>query len=299
MSTQHVVAIPDLPDSPTARRVLRIAIAKPSRRLIIDLPGVRAGVDPRAVHRARVATRRIRSHLKVFGPWLDLDWAGGLRADLRRVGGALGEVRDLDVLLATIADMTVTESAVGESDANLLIAHFVRVRAERRQRLIVALDHERTTRTLDDLVAAAANPRTRPIADRPARDVLPRIIRRPWRRLQRTVAALGPDPAHQELHAVRILAKRCRYMAEAVRPVVGADAKRFARAMADIQSCLGAVNDAVTINSRLRAAADADPAVGFVAGQISGLLADRAEARRVEFWPLWDRASERRIRNWR
>jgi len=69
--------------------------------------------------------------------------------------------------------------------------------------------------------------------------------------------------------------------------------------MADIQSCLGAVNDAVTINSRLRAAADADPAVGFVAGQISGLLADRAEARRVEFWPLWDRASERRIRNWR
>jgi CHAD domain-containing protein len=299
MSTQHVVAVPELPDSPTARQVLRIAIAKPSRQLIVDLPAIRAGVDPRAVHRARVATRRIRSHLKVFGPMFDRDWAKGLRADLRRFGGALGEVRDLDVLLATLADLTVTEPAVVEADANLLITHFVRIRAEHRQGLLAALDHDQTTRTLDDLVAAAADPRTRPIANRPARDVFPRIIRRPWRRLQNAVGALDPHPAAEELHAVRILAKRCRYTAEAVRPVAGGDAKRFARAMADIQSCLGAVNDAVTIDARLRSAAEADPAVGFIAGQISGILADRAEARRDDFWPLWERASKRRIRNWR
>jgi hypothetical protein len=69
--------------------------------------------------------------------------------------------------------------------------------------------------------------------------------------------------------------------------------------MADIQSCLGAVNDAVTIDARLRSAAEADPAVGFIAGQISGILSDRAEARRDDFWPLWERTSKPRIRNWR
>lgn len=298
MSTQPAVEVPDLPDSPTARRVFRVAIAKPARQLIVDLPGVRAGVDPQAVHRARVATRRIRSYLKAFASLIDRDWGQGLRTDLRRLGDALGGVRDLDVLLGTVTELTVAEPTIVEADANLLIAHFVRSRAERRQCLLAALDHEQTTHTLDDLVAAASDPRTGPEADRPAREVLPKIIRRPWRRLRRSVAALGPEPAHDDLHEVRILAKRCRYMAEAIRPALGDDAKRSARTMADIQSCLGTVNDAVTIGAQLRSAADADPTVAFVAGQMSGILAERAAVRRVDFWPLWERAEKQWLRTW-
>ena len=55
-----------------------------------------------------------------------------------------------------------------------------------------------------------------PDRDAPARGQAPAIVRRPWRHLGRAVAALGPEPADEALHEVRIRAKRLRYACEAV-----------------------------------------------------------------------------------
>ena len=59
---------------------------------------IRIGEDPEGVHQARVATRRLRSDLRTFGPVLDERWSEDLRAELRWLGAALGKVRDADVL---------------------------------------------------------------------------------------------------------------------------------------------------------------------------------------------------------
>jgi CHAD domain-containing protein len=61
--------------------------------------------DARAIHRTRVATRRLRSTLRVFGPLLtvaseDVEAAG---EELRWYGGLLGEVRDRQVQRARFA----------------------------------------------------------------------------------------------------------------------------------------------------------------------------------------------------
>src|SRR4029077_9719881 len=99
-----------------------------------------------------------------------------------------------------------------------------------------------------------------PSPDDPARDVLPALVRRPWRQLRRAVAELGEQPEDAALHQVRIRAKRGRYAAEAAIPVFGKAAERFADAVADLQGVLGDLNDAVVAEAWLREAAARAPA---------------------------------------
>ena len=66
-------------------------------------PGTRLGTDPEELHQFRVATRRLRAFLRAGRELLDPAWAEPLREELRWLGGALGPVRDLDVLIERLA----------------------------------------------------------------------------------------------------------------------------------------------------------------------------------------------------
>ena len=84
--------------------LVRRALARSVVRLLTHDPGVRLGEDPEAVHQARVATRRLRSDLRTFADVLDTAWSDPLRDELRTIGHALGDVRDLDVLLGHLEE---------------------------------------------------------------------------------------------------------------------------------------------------------------------------------------------------
>src|SRR5206468_1899371 len=89
---------------PPAAEIVRRAIAQSYARLDANELGVFDGRDPEAIHQARVATRRLRSDLRTFEPLMDRDWTTRLRADLQWLGADLGDVRDLEVLRARLAD---------------------------------------------------------------------------------------------------------------------------------------------------------------------------------------------------
>jgi CHAD domain-containing protein len=292
------VLVPEVSRHPTAREVAHAAIARSVRQVILNLPGVRLGDDPEDLHQARVGVRRLRSDLRTFGPLLDTAWAAGLRTELRWLGGALGAVRDLDVLLTTLAQTVADEPAIDDQQAAPLLAWFESERTARQRTLTATLDSSRTSELLDDLVAASIDPRTAPQADDPAEEILPALARKPWRRLERAVGRLDADSTNEEIHAVRILAKRCRYAADVVAPAAGRHAKTFSKAMARIQDCLGDLNDAVVIGAQLRDAAMAESDIAFVAGQLSGILDYRARHTRTDFWPIWKAAAKKGLRNW-
>ena len=118
--------LPDLVEEPlgrhpTAADVIRQAITRSVLRLLAHDPGVRLGDDPEDVHQARVATRRLRSDLRTFRDLLDADWAQGLRDRLKVVAGALGAVRDADVLLERLHrqldDLPVADRGAGRGGA--------------------------------------------------------------------------------------------------------------------------------------------------------------------------------------
>ena len=68
------------------------------------------GSDPRGVHQMRVALRRLRSALVVFGVSCPVTKRNGSRRNAAGWPGCLGPSRDLDVFLTEILDPVVEAS---------------------------------------------------------------------------------------------------------------------------------------------------------------------------------------------
>jgi CHAD domain-containing protein len=256
--------------------------------------------DIEGVHQARVGTRRLRSDLRTFRPLLRQEWSEPLRRDLGWLANQLGLVRDADVLLGRLVGDT--ESLVRESDrveARALLGRLERRRSEALEELLVSLDSARYVDLLDRLVDAAHDPRVRGKADKPARDVLPKLVAIPWRRLRAAVRALPVDPADEQLHRIRIHVKRARYAADVAVPVMGSSAGDFARELAGLQDVLGDHQDAAIAERWLREASlAASPSEALAAGQLIAIERARAAEVSEAFPAHWATVDRKKLTSW-
>jgi len=278
---------------------VRGALAAGVTRLLRHDPGVRVADDPEDVHQARVATRRLRSDLRTFRALLDQERAGHLRDELKWAADLLGAARDADVLLERLRR---DAEHLPQRDAVAVAGLLRRLAAERdraRVRVREGFKSDRYVELIEHLVAFAQVPPLVGDWAAPAGDVLPGLVAPTWKHLQREVEQLSDPPRPEELHQVRIRAKRCRYASEAVAPAVGKDASRFASAVAEIQGVLGDHHDAYVADAWLREASTvADPAQVLAAGELISL--QMLEALRLEQeWPTaWRKASKKSLRRW-
>jgi CHAD domain-containing protein len=291
----EVAVEPLLPNAP-ARDVIRNAIAESVAALLHHDPLVRTGRDPEAVHQARVATRKLRSHLRTFGPLLDIEWTEPLRSELGWLALSLGAVRDREVLLDRLRNRTQSLPANDVRSAAALLQLLENEIDSLRKKLKEDLDSQRYIDLLENLVAAAHSPATLPDADLPAAAGLPALATTPWRRLRTATKQLPDTPTDPELHRIRILAKRARYAAEAVAPVAPA-ADAFARAAARLQTVLGEHQDSVTAQAWLRAA-KVSGRRAFVAGELIALEGIAAHDARAKWSKAWKSLDRRKLRDW-
>ena len=87
----------------------------------------------------------------------------------------------------------------------------------------------------------------------------------------------------EQLHDLRIRAKRCRYAAEAAAAATGKNAAKFAREVAALQEVLGELHDAVVAEAWLRersAAPRIHETALFAAGELVALQRDAAQQAR-------------------
>lgn len=293
------VTVPTLPDKPTGRQVIEAAFARSVTQLLLYLPIARIGQDTEGVHQARVATRRLRSDLKTFRRLLDPDWARSLEVELQWLADDLGRVRDADMLLALFTKTIDNHPELDPTGTSRVIKTLGQQRRRDNRALLNHLNRKSTDRLLDHLVAAAADPRTRPKADDPAIDRLRAPVRKRWRRLQRAVEALDPEPPIDDLHAIRILAKQTRYAAEAVVPVFGPKAKGFAKSITGIQNVLGELNDAAVAEEWLTTmAAEADGLTAFTAGRLTEIISSEATPFRHGWEKSYGKASRKKYQAW-
>ena len=282
-----------------AASVVTQAIASSVVRILRHDAGVRIGEDAEDVHQARVGTRRLRSDLRTFAPILDEAWLTPLRDDLRWLAGLLGEVRDVHVL-----DDRLRRQAAGLTQpyGEVLAPLFGQLASEReeaRSALAGAMASPRYIALLDELVAAARAPRFAPGSGRSAGKALPELVAWPWKKLRAEVRRLPSDPSPDDLHQVRIRAKRARYAVEAVVPVVGKRARQFAGALADVQTVLGDHQDAVVAEEWLRrSTSSAEPAVREATQELIAVQRAEAEACRRRWRLAWEKASAKRLRSW-
>ena len=293
------VVVPALPPGATAGDVVRRALAASVLRLIRHDPPMRLDRDPEDLHQARVATRRLRSDLRTFGGLVQAEWASGLRDELGWLAGVLGAVRDRDVMLERMVRRVDGLAEASRPRVAGILTTLQAARGEARTELLETLRGDRYLALLDGLVEAANAPLLLPEAELPAKDVLPGLVRQPLRALTRQVKALADGGSDDELHQVRIQAKRARYAAEAVAPVLGKRARVVARAAAGLQETLGEHRDAVVAERWLRAWVQRSRSlpVAFTTGELAGLeRAAAAEARAR--WPGAWRAFTARRGGW-
>ncbi len=235
--------------------------------------------ESEGVHKARVACRRLRAALATFRPLLDRDVTDPLRDEIRWFARSLGEARDAKVVHRRLAELLETEPQG-------LVAGPVRRRLRTtyggKQPLPEALLDPRYLALREALDNLVADPPWTERASEPARDVLPKRVRKEWKRLRARYGAVA-DAVDSDtvLHDVRKAAKRLRYAAETVEPAVGKDAKRLARAAKELTAHLGERQDTVASREHLEALARA----ALEAGEPTftyGRLHAREEARAVE-----------------
>jgi len=220
--------------------------------------GVRSG-DADALHKFRVATRRSRALLR---PYSRVD---ELQRELRWLAGLLGPVRDLDVLIDHVREVVKElgdDQPGGEAIVNALEAQ----RTQARSDLIGGLDAPRYR----ELLARFRND-VETLGDTED-DHLVTVARRELKRLQQAHAELGPNPPDDELHRVRIKAKRTRYAAE----IAGKPLAKLANAAKELQDAIGVHQDAVVAEERVREVANGTSLLA------AGRIIERERERRRE-----------------
>ncbi|MGZ4130311.1 MAG: CHAD domain-containing protein [Actinomycetota bacterium] len=292
------IEVPGVKKGSTIGELVRAAIAEPVVSLLSHDPGVRLDRDPEDVHRARVATRRLRSNLRTFSDWLDPEWATGLRAQLGWLADDLGAVRDADVMLVRLQGQVESLNDDDREAARSLIDKLTSARTEARNRLLASISEERYGELVERLVQAAREPRLRGATEVPAEGVAP-VVEEPWIKLRRAVERADGSSSPAQLHKVRIRAKRARYAAEAVQPAFGNRAKSFAKAAGDLQDVLGEHHDAVVLEAWLReAAAKARARQAFVAGELAALQRRAADVAAAGWLDVWRTLARKRNVFW-
>lgn len=230
---------------------------------------------PDAVHKMRVATRRLRATLRTIRPWLDAEQTQAMRRQVRWLTRTLAGARDGEVvrerILSELAELPradvrgpVLRRLRRELDATHADAHAAAV---------AALDSPRYERLLakvaDFLLALPWRARQR----RSLHELLLSATRRVQRRAHRADAAGTPAEREYELHEVRKKGKAARYAVEA--------ATKFALEPEELDDAVESVVDDAEANADLEAAGrqPLDPAEELKAWvDLQELLGDHQDA---------------------
>lgn len=216
------------------------------------------GADPEGVHDMRVATRRLRSTLRMLEAQYKPKTALVLEAELKRIARALGAVRDLDVLVAGLRDFAapLPEEDPARAALQRVIDAFSAELSSDRYQLIRTLEKKSTDRFYRDFAqflttpGSGARAAASEVQPQQVRHALPPLIYEHLAAVRAYDSVLaGADD--ETLHALRIEFKRLRYAVTLFQDVLGAPAKEFLKELTAFQDHLGRMQDIVTAQDRV------------------------------------------------
>jgi CHAD domain-containing protein len=269
-----------------------------------DLPVRLEGPD--AVHKMRVATRRLRSALTTFKPLFAAEGTGPLRDELKWLAGELGAARDAEVMRDRVRQAVEAEADAVELGpvADVAAAELDGVHRTAYDRVLAELDGDRYHELLLALDRLLATPPLTKKARRATGKVLPKLVARSYsnvRALVEEAAATSAEAEREELlHDARKAAKQARYAGESVGVAFGKDALTFAAAMEGVQEALGEYQDSILTRERLMELALHTPstAAAFLYGRLHALEGAHAELSKQHFDTAWKDAGRKSVHRW-
>jgi CHAD domain-containing protein len=219
------------------------------------LHGVEHG-ETHSVHRARVASRRLRELMPVLA--LRPDASKKLGRRLRQVTIQLGIARELDVLLMLVDELQRTRPHLAHAIEQINV-NVAKARDEARRQLFEDLPVDqlwklarKLGRVIDDLREDEKGSRALPGAKAVRWTVDARVVRRAAR-LQSAIEMAGAVYLPERLHAVRIALKKLRYAVELAGDVAGQKKPvPVLRTLKRGQDVLGRMHDFQVLIDRVR-----------------------------------------------
>ena len=234
----------------SCRQLAAKYIRRQAKLLAKQLDGVRAAEDIEFVHRARVATRRLRAALKMFAPCFAKKEVKCWRKAMRQIAVSLGDARDRDVqidfLCGTLSSLAAKECFPGVAR---VLVQLERDRERLQRKVVKAVDRLEAKGTLRAMrraagrilaeTAASSNGSPTPKACKPPEQyILSRLAA-----LQKYQASLADPTDCSRHHAMRIAAKRLHYTLEILRPLYPGRLDECVEATKTLQSLLGEIHD--------------------------------------------------------
>jgi len=259
---------------------MRDAIATHWAAVWKAVPAVIASDEPEAVHKVRVASRRLRAAMDVAPACFPRKWYRPLHKTAKAITRALGEVRDRDVLLEALARERDGASDTARPGIDYLITGLKRERKQARKamlRFLATLESERIPKeTRRRFPRAKGGKKGKPADARrrkqgrrheeappapehsitggrspvPALDPTASLATNARRVLAERVdklfsfAPVIPDAEATELlHDARIATKRLRYTLELFPAIFGTEGERAIAELQALQEALGRLHD--------------------------------------------------------
>ena len=214
-----------------------------------------------ALHKARVASRRIREALPVVAACAPPEKVKKLRRKMRDLTRYLGPIRELDVELDMLDKQTTREGA--STPALTLMRGEV---ASRRHALRDRLEDEQPVADVKKLIkklervaeegGQGTKKRSKAKSDHEHawRAALAARLLRRAKRLQEALEEVGPLYAPERLHDVRIATKKLRYALEIAQDAGNAEAKVLVKTLRREQERLGHLHDLQALMRHVREA---------------------------------------------
>jgi CHAD domain-containing protein len=265
--------------------------------------GVLSDDDIEYVHQMRVALRRLRSAISVFGAVIPQQTSADIVAQLRWLASELNDARNWDVFVAQTLP-PIMQAQGDHAGLAWLQSRALDAQSASRRRARAAVASSRYQALLLELGAwlAAQAWSTHAVPQAlatPVGEFAAQVLEQRHKRLRKRGKHLVRLTA-AERHALRIAAKRLRYCAEFFANLFAkSDVQDYVEALANLQDVLGNLNDAATTATLLDAPAlKSDNALEQRAlGLIQGWVNGRSSVEILSLESIW-RVYKKTARFW-
>lgn len=240
-----------MPKTPANQNILIFGAAiilQQLNAMVAEIEGVKKAEDIEAVHRMRVATRRLRSAMPIFGPFLAPRRHEEWRKRIRAVTRALGAARDTDVQIEHLNELVKRLTPPERAGVRRLLLR------QRQRRRALQKDVLKAVRRLEkDNVIADIAQKIAPLEIFKNRldiqdEALHKLAEEHIHARLDDFLAFEPYVTRPEcvaeLHAMRIAGKHLRYTLEFFAPLFEDELKSYIKSLRQCQDLLGAIHDA-------------------------------------------------------
>lgn len=252
--------------------------------------------DVEDIHQMRVAIRRLRTmaHLLETTPAFRLKRVQRLRKQLQPLADRLGGVRDLDILLETLAEYEHSIEPVGESsETQSSLREDIEQRREKAlKRLRKTLRRPKTQRMLDqpDTIAKKLVAHNKSAHQMLVRHVAGSALWSRYEAILRFETEVDGASEASQLHPLRIACKHLRYALELFSDDDDPCAQSLLKTLKDVQTHLGDLQDSVFAIALLDQLPNDHPDDALLAGFHTAQETRQATLLK-HFMPLWERIS--------